>query len=213
MGAGRQHFGPDSSVVTPVKRTGTLKGSTLDGNLILVGKGDLTMDGRTKPDGTVDFADLDHTDANLLPGATAAPAGPAELGRLPQRASPITCQPEPHRRHHGARDAGSDCVDGDAPEGGAVEGDQRGQDGRRRHARADQGLLAVLRQGGPVGHDRRRRQAGRQHLRLRGSGPPRPDGVHRRAAGGSRSRSSSPTRCSTSSPACWRPTTTSARSP
>jgi serine-type D-Ala-D-Ala carboxypeptidase/endopeptidase (penicillin-binding protein 4) len=56
-------------VVTPVKRTGTLFGSTLDGDLILVAQGDLTMDGRTKPDGTVDFANLDHNDANLLPGA------------------------------------------------------------------------------------------------------------------------------------------------
>ena len=60
MGAGWQHFGPDSRVVTPVKRTGTMSGSTLDGNLILVGQGDMTMDGRTKPDGTVDFANLDH---------------------------------------------------------------------------------------------------------------------------------------------------------
>jgi D-alanyl-D-alanine carboxypeptidase/D-alanyl-D-alanine-endopeptidase (penicillin-binding protein 4) len=76
MGAGWQHFGADSRVVTPVKRTGTLSGSTLDGNLILVGQGDLTMDGRTKPDGSVDFADLDHNDANLLPGATLTPENP-----------------------------------------------------------------------------------------------------------------------------------------
>ena len=42
-------------------------GGTLDGNLILVGKGDMTMDGRTKPDGTVDFTNLDHNDANGSP--------------------------------------------------------------------------------------------------------------------------------------------------
>jgi len=76
MGAGWQLFGPDSRVVTPVKRTGTMSGSTLDGNLILVGQGDMTMDGRTKPDGTVDFANLDHNDANLLPGATLTPENP-----------------------------------------------------------------------------------------------------------------------------------------
>jgi D-alanyl-D-alanine carboxypeptidase/D-alanyl-D-alanine-endopeptidase (penicillin-binding protein 4) len=76
MGAGWQHFGPDSRVVTPVKRSGTMSGSTLDGNLILVAKGDMTMDGRTKPDGTVDFANLDHNDANLIPGATLTPENP-----------------------------------------------------------------------------------------------------------------------------------------
>ena len=36
----------------------------------------MTMDGRTKPDGTVDFANLDHNDANLLPGATLTPENP-----------------------------------------------------------------------------------------------------------------------------------------
>ena len=76
MGAGWQQFGPDSRVVTPVKRTGTVSGGTLDGNLILVGQGDMTMDGRTKPDGTVDFTNLDHNDANLLPGATLTPENP-----------------------------------------------------------------------------------------------------------------------------------------
>ena len=86
MGAGWQLFGPDSRVVTPVKRTGTMSGSTLDGNLILVGQGDMTMDGRTKPDGTVDFANLDHNDANLLPGATLTPENPLTgLNKLAQQ--------------------------------------------------------------------------------------------------------------------------------
>ncbi len=63
-------FGSDSTVTTPVKASGEVSGGTLTGDLILVGQGDLTMDGRTKPDGTVDITDLDHNDANPLPGAT-----------------------------------------------------------------------------------------------------------------------------------------------
>jgi len=83
MGAGWLKFGPDSRVTTPVKRTGRISGGTLRGNLILVGMGDMTMDGRTKPDGTVDFANLDHNDANLLPGATLTPQNPLTgLNRL-----------------------------------------------------------------------------------------------------------------------------------
>ncbi|WP_395727577.1 D-alanyl-D-alanine carboxypeptidase/D-alanyl-D-alanine-endopeptidase [Nakamurella sp.] len=69
-GAAWQQFGPDSTVVTPVRRTGEIVDGTLSGDLILVGMGDLTMGGRTKPDGTVDFTDLDHNDANAIPGAT-----------------------------------------------------------------------------------------------------------------------------------------------
>ena len=136
MGAGWQHFGPDSRVVTPVKRTGTMSGGTLDGNLILVAQGDMTMDGRTKPDGTVDFANLDHNDANLLPGATLTPENPLTglnklaaagaasgivavsgerdrrrpaVGDVPARRRadhPDRHQPEPHRLHHEARRPG-----------------------------------------------------------------------------------------------------------
>lgn len=83
MGAGWLQFGPDSRVTTPVKRTGRLAGGRLRGNLILVGKGDITMDGRTKPDGTVDFANLDHNDANEIPGATLTAGNPLRgLDRL-----------------------------------------------------------------------------------------------------------------------------------
>jgi serine-type D-Ala-D-Ala carboxypeptidase/endopeptidase (penicillin-binding protein 4) len=76
MGAGWLYFGPRSHVVTPVKHTGRVVSGTLRGDLILVGKGDMTMDGRTKPNGTVDYTNLDHNDANQIPGATLTPENP-----------------------------------------------------------------------------------------------------------------------------------------
>ena len=69
-GAAWVKWGPEHTIITPVKQSGDLNGGTLTGDLILVGQGDLTMGGRTKPDGTVDFTNLDHNDANPLPGAT-----------------------------------------------------------------------------------------------------------------------------------------------
>ncbi len=69
-GAAWLEFGPESTVTTPVKRRGNVAGGALNGDLILVGKGDITMGGRTKADGTVDFTNLDHNDANGIPGAT-----------------------------------------------------------------------------------------------------------------------------------------------
>lgn len=69
-------FGPDHRFTTPVYRQGALSGGTLSGNLVLVASGDLTMGGRTKPDGTVDFTNLDHADANAIPGATLTPEDP-----------------------------------------------------------------------------------------------------------------------------------------
>ncbi|MER5871149.1 D-alanyl-D-alanine carboxypeptidase [Streptomyces sp. NPDC002044] len=61
---------------TPVYAVGRRSGSTLTGDLALVAQGDLTMGGRTRPDGTVAFTDLDHTYANDFPGATLTPQNP-----------------------------------------------------------------------------------------------------------------------------------------
>jgi D-alanyl-D-alanine carboxypeptidase/D-alanyl-D-alanine-endopeptidase (penicillin-binding protein 4) len=76
VGAAWLKFGPDYTISTPVVRTGEVTAGALDGDLILVGKGDITMGGQTGPDGTVVFTDLDHNDANLLPGATIADNNP-----------------------------------------------------------------------------------------------------------------------------------------
>ncbi|WP_326783188.1 D-alanyl-D-alanine carboxypeptidase/D-alanyl-D-alanine endopeptidase [Streptomyces sp. NBC_00151] len=68
-------LGPNHRFTTPVMATGTRTGSTLHGNLALVAQGDLTMGGRTKPDGSVDYTDIDHTEA-AIPGATLTPENP-----------------------------------------------------------------------------------------------------------------------------------------
>jgi len=91
-------LGPDHRFTTPVHAVGQRNGSTLNGNLALVAQGDLTMGGRTKPDGSVDFTTIDHTYANDLPGATLTPEDP--LAGLDQIA-------------HQVRDAGITEVNGD----------------------------------------------------------------------------------------------------
>ncbi len=57
-------LGPDSKIETPVYRIGEVKEGVLNGNLILVGKGDLTFGGRTTAEGKVVWDDDDHTYAN-----------------------------------------------------------------------------------------------------------------------------------------------------
>jgi D-alanyl-D-alanine carboxypeptidase/D-alanyl-D-alanine-endopeptidase (penicillin-binding protein 4) len=70
------HLGPDYKFETPVYRRGSVKDKTLTGDLILVAKGDLTFGGRTLPDGTMAFADSDHTYAD--PVSTTAAVTPTE---------------------------------------------------------------------------------------------------------------------------------------
>lgn len=60
----------------PLYAVGERSGATLTGDLDLVAQGDLTMGGRTRPDGTVAYTDLDHTYANDFPGATLTPENP-----------------------------------------------------------------------------------------------------------------------------------------
>jgi D-alanyl-D-alanine carboxypeptidase/D-alanyl-D-alanine-endopeptidase (penicillin-binding protein 4) len=54
-------FGPQYKFETPVYRRGDVSDGRLRGDLILVASGDLTMGGRTLPDGKMAFANSDHT--------------------------------------------------------------------------------------------------------------------------------------------------------
>ena len=79
-------IGPDHTYDTPVYRIGTVDSAgVLHGNLVLVASGDLTMGGRTSPDGTIAISGFDHNEADSLGNAVlTAPdplAGYAELAK------------------------------------------------------------------------------------------------------------------------------------
>jgi serine-type D-Ala-D-Ala carboxypeptidase/endopeptidase (penicillin-binding protein 4) len=61
-------YGADFRFETPVYRRGDVVDGVLDGDLILVASGDITMGGRDRPDGTLAYGNIDHTDANAVPG-------------------------------------------------------------------------------------------------------------------------------------------------
>jgi D-alanyl-D-alanine carboxypeptidase/D-alanyl-D-alanine-endopeptidase (penicillin-binding protein 4) len=61
-------FGADHRFETPVYRRGEVKDGRLDGDLILVAKGDLTLGGRTTADNRMAFKDHDHIYANFPSG-------------------------------------------------------------------------------------------------------------------------------------------------
>src|SRR3954453_22590501 len=62
--------GPTHTFNTPIYRRGPIsRAGTLQGALILVASGDLTMGGRTKPDGDVAVSNFDHNEANSLGNA------------------------------------------------------------------------------------------------------------------------------------------------
>jgi D-alanyl-D-alanine carboxypeptidase/D-alanyl-D-alanine-endopeptidase (penicillin-binding protein 4) len=69
-------LGFDHRFKTPVYAQGEVKDNTLTGDLVLVASGDLTMGGRTAPDGSVSYTPVDHTYANDVPGATLTPEDP-----------------------------------------------------------------------------------------------------------------------------------------
>lgn len=66
-------YGNDHVFRTPVYKTGTQAGDALNGNLVLVGSGDLSFGLRKQPDGTLQYENLpqlDHSYATVgLPGA------------------------------------------------------------------------------------------------------------------------------------------------
>ena len=79
-------IGPDHTYDTPIYRTGTVDSAgVLHGNLVVVASGDLTMGGRTNPDGTIAISNFDHNEADSLGNAVLTEpdplAGYAELAR------------------------------------------------------------------------------------------------------------------------------------
>ncbi len=79
-------IGPDHTYDTPVYRVGTVdRAGVLHGNLVVVASGDLTVGGRTNPDGTIALSGFDHNEADSLGNAVlTAPdplAGYAELAK------------------------------------------------------------------------------------------------------------------------------------
>jgi D-alanyl-D-alanine carboxypeptidase len=69
--------GPGHRYNTPVYREGQVDShGVLDGNLVLVASGDLTMGGRTNPDGSVAYTVFDHNEANGLGNAVLSKPDP-----------------------------------------------------------------------------------------------------------------------------------------
>jgi D-alanyl-D-alanine carboxypeptidase/D-alanyl-D-alanine-endopeptidase (penicillin-binding protein 4) len=79
--------GPKHTYDTPVYRTGVIDSDgVLHGNLVLVASGDLTMGGRTKPDGSIAITDFDHNEADSLGNAElTAPDPTAGYAQLAQQ--------------------------------------------------------------------------------------------------------------------------------
>ena len=61
-------FGDDYRFKTPVFFTGTIENGQLQGDLILVAQGDLTLGGRTSGTDEISFTKMDHIIANEVPG-------------------------------------------------------------------------------------------------------------------------------------------------
>lgn len=67
VGLALNALGADHRFTTPIYRTGEVSADgVLDGNLVIVASGDLTLGGRNLPDGTVAFTSFDHTESNSL---------------------------------------------------------------------------------------------------------------------------------------------------
>jgi len=70
-------IGPTHRYNTPVVRRGDVSGDgVLHGDLVLVASGDLTMGGRTNPDGTIAVTNYDHNEADALGNAVLSAPDP-----------------------------------------------------------------------------------------------------------------------------------------
>jgi len=90
VSAALRAYGNDFKFTTPVFRAGTVSGDTLNGNLVLVGSGDLSFGLREQPNGSLFYENmpvLDHSYANLgIPGAIEPPGDPlAVLDQFAQK--------------------------------------------------------------------------------------------------------------------------------
>ncbi|MBS0650382.1 MAG: D-alanyl-D-alanine carboxypeptidase/D-alanyl-D-alanine-endopeptidase [Verrucomicrobia bacterium] len=63
-----QTFGNEYRFKTPIYATNPIKKGVLEGNLVLVAQGDLTMGSRQPDPNTISFTKLDHIIANEIPG-------------------------------------------------------------------------------------------------------------------------------------------------
>ncbi|HWQ20050.1 MAG TPA: D-alanyl-D-alanine carboxypeptidase/D-alanyl-D-alanine-endopeptidase [Methanotrichaceae archaeon] len=82
-------IGADYRFETPIYARGPVDQSgNLHGDLILVASGDLTMGGRTTPEGKIAYTDIDHGDANSLGNATLTTIDP--LAGLDQMAEQVS---------------------------------------------------------------------------------------------------------------------------
>ncbi len=68
--------GPNYYSVTTVHKDGVIQNGTLNGNLVLVASGDLTMGGRTLPNGKIAFTPFDHNEADSLGNAILTQTNP-----------------------------------------------------------------------------------------------------------------------------------------
>lgn len=68
--------GSDHRSVTTVHRDGKIVNGELDGNLVLVASGDLTMGGRTLPDGHIAITNYDHNEADSFGNAVLTQTDP-----------------------------------------------------------------------------------------------------------------------------------------
>jgi len=76
-GLSLNELGSDHRFKTPVHRQGEVDAEgVLQGNLILVADGDLTLGGRVTPQDTIQFTDFDHVDANAIGSAVLTPQDP-----------------------------------------------------------------------------------------------------------------------------------------
>ena len=69
VGSALNALGAGHQFRTPAYATGTLNGGVLDGDLVIVADGDLTLGGRDDGAGGIAFTDFDHTEANWLGSA------------------------------------------------------------------------------------------------------------------------------------------------